>query len=262
VRKTWAIFERELKSYFVSPIAYVVIAIFVAIAGIFFYLILSSFVQRCFEVDLYARQWQQMSPPMNVHQWVTRPFFGNVATIALMILPLITMKLYAEEKKTGTIELIQTSPIRNVQVLLGKYAAALCLYLFMLLITFVYMVFLFLYGNPEINQILAGYLGLLLIGASYLAVGILFSTFTDNQIIAAVSTIAVILIFWVIGWMSNFLSPGLGKILTQVSLIDRFEDFEKGIINSKDIVFYLSFIFMSLFFSYVSIESSRWRGSQ
>jgi ABC-2 type transport system permease protein len=262
VRKTWAIFEREIKSYFVSPIAYVVISLFIAVAGIFFYLILSSFVQRSFEMDMYAQQWQQLSPPMNLHEWVTRPFFGNVATIALMILPLITMKLYAEEKKTGTIELLQTSPITNVQTLIGKYAASVALYIVMLMITFFYMLFLFAYGNPEINQIFSGYLGIFLIGSSYLAIGLLFSTFTDNQIVAAVSTIAVILVFWAIGWISNFLDPALGKILSQFSLIDHLDDFEKGVIDSQNIVFYLSFIFMSLFLSYVSIESARWRGSR
>jgi len=174
VRKIWAIFEREIKSYFVSPIAYVVIALFLAVSAIFFYLILSSFVQRCFEVDMYAQQWRQMSPPMNLHEWVTRPFFGNVATIALMILPLITMKLYAEEKKTGTIELIQTSPITNIQTLIGKYAAAVVLYILMLVLTFFYMLFLFAFGNPEIGQIFSGYLGMFLIGGSYLAIGLLF----------------------------------------------------------------------------------------
>lgn len=262
MRKCWAIFERELKSYFVSPIAYVVIALFIAVAGIFFYLILSSFVQRCFEMDMYSRQWQQMSPPMNLHEWVTRPFFGNIATIALMILPLITMKLYAEEKKTGTIELLQTSPVTNAQTLIGKYAAAVVLYILMLVITFFYMLFLFAYGNPEMPQIFSGYLGIFLIGSSYLAIGLLFSTFTDNQIVAAVSTIAVILMFWAVGWISSFLNPGLGKILSQFSLIEHLDDFEKGIIDTKNIVFYLSFIFMNLFLSYVSIESARWRGSR
>ncbi len=262
MRKSWAIFERELKSYFVSPIAYVVIALFIAIAGIFFYLILSSFVQRCFEVDMYAQQLRQMSPPMNLHEWVTRPFFGNVATIALMILPLITMKLYAEEKKIGTIELLQTSPITNIQTLVGKYAASVVLYILMLIITLFYMLFLFAYGNPEIGQVFSGYLGIFLIGSSYLAIGLLFSTLTDNQIVAAVSTIAVILIFWAMGWISSFLSPGLGKILSHFSLIEYLNDFEKGVIDTKNIVFYLSFILMSLFLSYASIESARWRGSR
>jgi len=260
--KIWAIFRREMQSYFVSPIAYVVIALFILVAGIFFYLFLSSFVQRCFEVDMYAQQWRQMSPPMNLHEWVTRPFFGNIAMIALMILPLITMKLYAEEKKTGTIELIQTSPVTNAQILVGKYAAALALYVLMLLITFIYMLFLFSYGNPETGQIFSGYLGMFLIGASYIAIGLLFSTFTDNQVVAAVSTITVILIFWVIGWLSSFLGPGLGEVFSHISLIDHFQDFEKGVIDSRDIVFYLSFIFMSLYLSYVSIESARWRGSR
>ena len=262
MNKILAIFERELKSYFVSPIAYVVIALFVALSGIFFYLMLTSFVQRSFEVDMYAQQLQQMTPPMNVHEWVTRPFFGNISLFALMILPLITMKLFAEEKKTGTIELLQTSPITNVQLIIGKYTAALALYLLTIAITFIYMLFLFAYGTPEIGQILSGYLGLLLLGASYLAIGTLFSTLTDNQIIAAVTTITTILIFWTLGWLSSLLNPALGKLLSHFSLIEHFDDFAKGVIDSKNIIFYISFILMNLFLGFVSIESARWRGSR
>ena len=262
MNKILAIFERELKSYFVSPVAYVVIALFVGLSGIFFYLMLSSFVQRCYEMDLYVQQWQQMAPPMNVHEWVIRPFFGNISLFALMILPLITMKLFAEEKKTGTIELLQTSPITNFQLIVGKYAAALVLYLLTIAITFIYMLFLFAYGTPEIGQILSGYLGMVLLGSSYLAIGTLFSTLTDNQIIAAVSTIAIILIFWTLGWLSSFLDPGLGAVMSQLSLIEHFDDFAKGVIDSKNIIFYLSFIIMNLFLSFVSIESARWSGSR
>ena len=262
MNKILAIFERELKSYFVSPVAYVVIALFVGLSGIFFYLMLSSFVQRCYEMDLYVQQWQQMAPPMNVHEWVIRPFFGNISLFALMILPLITMKLFAEEKKTGTIELLQTSPITNFQLIAGKYAASLVLYLLIIAITFIYMLFLFAYGTPEIGQILSGYLGMVLLGSSYLAIGTLFSTLTDNQIIAAVSTIAMILIFWTLGWLSSFLDPGLGAVMSQLSLIEHFDDFAKGVIDSKNTIFYLSFIIMNLFLSFVSIESARWRGSR
>lgn len=262
MKKMLAIFERELKSYFVSPVAYVVIALFVTLSGIFFYLMLSSFVQRCYEMDMYARQWQQMAPPMNVHEWVTRPFFGNISLFALMILPLMTMKLFAEEKKSGTIELLQTSPITNVQLIVGKYSASFVLYMLIIAITFIYMLFLFAYGSPEIGQILSGYLGMALLGGCYLAIGTLFSTLTDNQIIAAVSTMAMILIFWSIGWLSSLLNPGLGNVMSHFSLIEHFDDFAKGVIDSKNIIFYVSFIVMNLFLSYVSIESARWRGSR
>ena len=260
MRKIVAIFERELKSYFVSPIAYVVIALFIALSGIFFYLMLSTFVQRCYEVDLYAQQWSQAAPVMNLHEWITRPFFNNMTLFTLMILPLMTMKLFSEEKKNGTIELLLTSPLSSLQIILGKYFAVLFIYLIMLGLTFFYMLFLFAYGNPETGQILSGYLGMLLIGSSYLGLGLVFSTFTDNQIIAAVSTIVVILIFWSIGWIGSYLNPDLGKILNHFSLIDNFDDFARGVIELKNIIFYLSFVFMTLFLSYVSIESARWRG--
>lgn len=258
--KIYAIFEREIKSYFVSPIAYIVIALFIGLCGIFFYLMVSTFVQRCYEVDFYAQQWRQMSPVMNLHEWIIRPFFSNIALFALMILPLMTMKLFSEEKKNGTIELLQTSPLTSSQIVIGKYGAVLFLYSIMLVITFIYMLFLVAYGNPEYGQILSGYLGIFFIGGSYLAIGLLFSTFTENQIISAVSTIVVILFLWSIGWLSSSLNPALGKILNYLSLIDHFDTFAKGVIETKNIVFYISFIFVSLFLSYVSIESARWRG--
>jgi len=255
-----AVFSRELKSYFSSPVAYVVIGLFLLLAGLFFYLILSNFVQLSMRADMQA-QYQRMAPPnLNVNVMAIRPILHNMSLFALFFLPLITMRLFSDEKKTGTIELLMTSPVTNTETILGKFAAAAVLFLIMLAGTFVYIIFTIAYGNPEIAPIFVGYLGVFLLGLSYISFGIFFSTLTDNQIIAAMSTVVFILFFWAIGWVSGMVSPQLGQTLSNFSLIEHFEDFAKGVLDTGHVVFYLSFIFMGIFLSYVSIESSKWRG--
>ncbi len=260
MRNFMAILNREMKSYFSSPVAYVVTGLFLLIAGIFFYLIITNFVQYCMRADMQAQYYRMAPPKLNVNMMAIRPFFHNMSLFALFFLPFITMRLYSEEKKTGTIELLLTSPVTNLQSILGKFTASAVLYLIMLGLTFLYMVLLFIFGRPEIGQVLTGYLGLLLLGLSYLSFGVFFSTLTDNQIIAAVSTVTFILFFWAIGWVSGMVNPSWGETLSNFSLIEHFDDFAKGILDTKHVVYYLSFIFMGLFLSFVSIESARWRG--
>lgn len=260
MRNYLAIFNREVKSYFSSPIAYVVIGLFLIVSGIFFYLIISNFVQICMRADMQAQYYRMAPPKLNVNMMAIRPIFHNISLFALFFLPMVTMRLYSDEKKTGTIELLLTSPVTNLQSILAKFSAGAFLYLVMLAFTGLFIIFLFIFGNPEGGQIFTGYLGLFLLGLCYVSFGVFFSTLTDNQIVAAVSTVAFILFFWAIGWVSGFVDPDLGRILTGFSLIDHFEDFAKGILDTKHIVYYLSFIYMGLFLSYISIESARWRG--
>ncbi len=260
MRNLTAVFQRELKSYFTSPVAYVVIGLFLALSGLFFYLIISNFVQICMRYDMQAQYYRMAPPNLNVNLMAIRPILHNMSLFALFFLPLVTMRLYSEEKRTGTIELLMTSPVTNWQAILGKFSAASLLFLLMLAGTFLFIGFLFLYGKPELGPVLTGYLGLFLLGLSYLSFGLFFSTLTDNQIIAAVSSFVFILFFWAIGWVSGFISPSWGEVLSNFSLIEHFEDFAKGVFDTKHIVFYLSFIAMGLFLSFVSIESSRWRG--
>jgi len=259
VKNYLAILERELKSYFVSPMAYIVIALFVLISGIFFYVIVSNFVEYSFRVMMQAQYYRMAPPKLNVNLMAIRPMLHNMSVFALFWLPLLTMRLFAEEKKMGTIELIYTSPLTSLQIILGKFSASLVVFAAMLILTFVYQVILFFYGNPELNPILAGYLGLFLLGATYLAFGVFFSSLTDNQIIAAVTTFAIILCFWALGWLSDFVGPGLKTILSSISVIEHFNDFSKGIIDTKHIIYYLSFIFFGIFLTHLSLESNKWR---
>lgn len=260
MRNLFAFFQREIKAYFASPVAYVVIGLFLALSGLFFYLIVSNFVQICMRYDMQAQYYQMAPPNLNVNQMAIRPIFHNMSLFALFFLPLVTMRLWAEEKRTGTVELLMTSPVTNLQVILGKFFAAAALFLVMLAGTFLFVVFLFFYGKPEVGPVLTGYLGLFLLGLAYLSFGLFFSTLTDNQIISAVSAFVFILFFWAIGWVSGFVSPSAGELLSNFSLIEHFDDFAKGVLDTKHLVYYLSFIGMGLFLSFISIESSRWRG--
>ena len=260
MKNTYHIYMRELKSYFVSPIAYVVIALFLAISGIFFYLLLQNFIQMSFRVMMQAQQFNMKVPPMNINQMIIRSLFLNMSVITLFMLPMITMKLFSDEKKSGTIELLFTSPLTNWEIVLGKFFAGLSVYIIMILGTVSYVSVLFIYGNPDLMPVVSGYIGLILMGALTVAVGTFISSLTENQIIAAVGCFGAMMILWFIGWASNFVGPTLGGVLEYISVMGHFGDFAKGIIDSSHFVFYLSFGFFALFLTYQAVESAKWRG--
>lgn len=259
MKNALAVFHRELRSYFSSPIAYAIMFGFFLIAGFFFYAILSSFLNYAMRSEIQAQYYRMAPPPMNINLLALRPFFHNIAIVMMFAVPLITMRLYAEEFRTGTIELLFTSPLRHTETFLGKYFAALVLYCALIGGTFIYQIILFLHGNPELGQILSSYLGLLLLGGAFIAVGLFVSTLTDNQIVAGFLTIILLLFFWVIGWADEFAGPKLGSLLGYISLLTHFDEFAKGVIDLKDIFLYLSYIMFFLFLTQVSLESKRWR---
>jgi ABC-2 type transport system permease protein len=252
----WPIFKKELRSYFVSPIAYVVMVMFLAIAGYFFY---SSFAFFNF-IGFQAMSNPMMARNLNITEGVLRPLYGNLGVVLLFILPLLTMRLFAEEKKQGTIELLLTYPLRDLAVVLAKFAACLTVYTLMLALTALYPVLLMIYAQPEIGPILAGYVGLFLLGAAFIALGTLASSLTENQIVAAAISFGLLLIFWVIGWSSQFASGDVGRLISHLSLLDHFDSFPKGVIDTKDVVFFVSFMVLCLFLTLRSLESHRWRG--
>ena len=190
----FTIFRKELNSYFNSPIAYLVMSFFGILAGYFFYVYVAFFVERSTQSQMMGR-----SMPMDVNEMVIRQLLANLAVIGLFMIPMITMRLFAEEKRSGTIELLTTSPVRDSEVILGKWLAALALYIAVLGISALSIASLFLYGKPDVTPILTGYLGLILQGGSLLAIGTFISTLTRNQIIAAFATFAVSLLLWVLG---------------------------------------------------------------
>jgi ABC-2 type transport system permease protein len=248
------IFRKELNSYFSSPIAYLVLAFFGFLAGYFFYVYVAIFVSRGMESQMMGR-----GMPMDVNEWVIRPLLSNLSVIGLFMIPMITMRLFAEEKRSGTIELLATSPVRDIEVIVGKWLAALVLYACALGVSALSVATLYLYGKPDLSPIVTGYLGLLLQGGALLAIGTFISTTTKNQIIAAFATFAVCLILWVLDWVSAYETAAWAKVIAYLSVITHFEPFAKGVLDSKDVVFYLSMIFFGLFLTSRSMESLRWR---
>ncbi len=249
-----AIAQKELKSYFASPIAYIVIGVFAFLYGYFYVVMLNYFVQASMQ------SFGTPGQPMNVNEQMLRVVFQNVAVVILFLMPIITMRTYAEEKRSGTIELLLTAPVTDWQIIIGKFLGAMGLYAAMLAVTVVHIVVLFWFGDPEWKPIVTSYLGLFLMGGCFISVGLLISSFTKNQIVAGAVTFAVFLFLWIIGWIGGFSSPAVNSIVTYISIIDHFEDFSKGVIDTSHLVYYLSFIGFGLFLTARSVDSERWRG--
>jgi ABC-2 type transport system permease protein len=185
--------------------------------------------------------------------------FYNIVITLLFIIPLITMRLFAEERKLGTLEILLTRPVKDFEIVLGKFLAATAFFIAMLTTSLAYVAILFKYGKPDIGPLITGYLAVLLVGMAFIALGIFASTLTENQIIAAVISFALILLMWVLNWASGQLGTEQGGLLSYLSLSYHFDDFIRGIIDLKAIVFYLSFIIFWLFAAFKSIEVRKWR---
>jgi ABC-2 type transport system permease protein len=254
VRNVLAIAQKELRSYFASPIAYVIIGLFALLFSRFFYAYLMLFVRQSSGMSQFG------GGSNNINQDMIRYVLMNTAVIILFVMPMITMRTYAEEKRSGTIELLLTSPLTDLEIILGKFFGAMALYAAMLGVTMLYVGLLFVYGSPEWRPVVAGYLGLLLMGGCFISVGLLISSVTKNQIVAGVITFAVFLMLWIINWSADQSGPTMRAVLNHLSIIDHFDDFARGIIDTKHLVYYLSFITFGLFLTAKSVDSERWRG--
>jgi ABC-2 type transport system permease protein len=252
-----AIAHKELKGYFASPVAYVVIGFSAILFGWFFINLLYYFDRTAMQ----AGSGFQGPQAVNVNEILISPLFLNVSVILLFTLPLITMRTYAEEKRSGTIELLLTSPLTDLQIVMGKFLGGLVLYATMLAVTLVHIGILFAFGNPEWRPVASGYLGLLLMGGCFLSLGLFVSSLTRNQIIAGMVTFAVFLMFWVINWIATFITnPTLQAVFNYLSITEHLNDFARGVIDTKHLVYYFSFIAFSLFLTVRAVDSERWRG--
>jgi ABC-2 type transport system permease protein len=250
------VFKKEMRLYFGSPMASVVLTFFLLVSGwffsqIFFFYSLSS---------MQSMMNPMMAGSLNPTESIMRPVFSNLSVVLLFFIPMLTMRLFAEEKKAGTLELLLTYPVRDGQVLLGKFLAALALYAILLALTLLYPAIVAYFGRVEWGAVLTGYLGLLLLGATFLAVGVLISSLTENQIVAGFATFAVLLVFWVIGWGAEATGGWLRRALQYVSILDHMDNFGKGVIDTRDIVYYLCAIGLALFLTLRSLEAKRWKG--
>ncbi|MBW7996072.1 MAG: ABC transporter permease subunit [Candidatus Glassbacteria bacterium] len=242
------VYVRELRSYFTSPVAYVVMLFFLLLTGIFFMVFIGDFNMASMNPGQYGPR------NLNVTRSVVRPLLGNMCVIMLFVMPLITMKPFAEERKSGTAELLFTYPLSDLDLLLGKFLAAFSLFAAMLAATLVYPLFIEIYSEPEAGTLISGYLGLTLMSMSFIALGLFISSLTENQIIAAIATFGMLLIFWIIQW------TGTSPILRHLSVLEHFNNFAEGLIDTRDVVYYLSFTLLWMFLTLRVLESKMWRG--
>jgi ABC-2 type transport system permease protein len=251
-----AIAGKELKSYFASPIAYIVVGAFAVLYGWFFVVILAYFLRQSMQMGMM----QSGASAINVNQMLIRPLLQNMTVMILFMLPAVTMRTYAEEKRSGTMELLLTSPLTDFQVIMGKFVGAMALYAVILAVSLVPILLLFLYGRPEWKEIATSYLGLLLLGGCFISVGMFISSLTKNQIVAFVGTFFVFLFLWVINWMGSLGGPTLDRLTSYLAIMDQFDDFSKGVIDTTHLIYYVSFMTFGLFLTAKSVDSERWRG--
>jgi ABC-2 type transport system permease protein len=236
VKNVWAVATRELRSYFLSPLAYVVIALFLALSGYLFALILA-----------------------NGRQASLQGLVQNVSVLYLFIVPAISMRLLAEEQRSGTIELLLTNPVQEWEIVTGKFLASVLLVVVMLALTLLYPLFLFAFGSPDIGPIITGYLGILLQAAAFLSVGLWASSLTSNQIVAALIAFALLLLLWLSDNLGQFLGGTVGSIVSYTSVINHFQSFPQGVIQSNDVIYYVTLIVGGIVLSTLSLQTRRFR---
>jgi ABC-2 type transport system permease protein len=256
MRGFWAVYKKELYGMFMSPIFYVVAFIFLLASGFFFNLILSQVMLISFQVA----QHMELAKGINMLELFVRSFMSNISIIVLFIAPLLTMRLYAEERRSGTMELLFTYPITDAAVLAGKFAACLSAFAVLVAGTLPGVIAVAVIATPAWKLIACGYGALLLVGCAFLSMGTFTSTLTRNQIIAAVISFGLLLVLWFIGETKTWAGQGAGSVLEYLSLSKHFENLSKGLIDSRDVLFYLVFSAFFLFLTLRQISSYRWRG--
>jgi ABC-2 type transport system permease protein len=233
----WAIFKKELRIYFVSPLAYVFLGVFLFLAGLFFYLGISMTGEASLRVMM-----------------------GNLSVTLLFLLPLLTMKHFAEERRSGTFELMMTAPVPLWALLVGKWAASLALCALLLAGTLLFPSILAYYGDPDWGVVVTSYLGLFLCCAAFVSAGLFSSSLTDEPVAAGLSGVLILLPFWLAGSAAELVQvEGLREVIRHVSLLSHIEGFSRGVVDSADVVWFLLFTFLFLFLTWRNIESRRWR---
>jgi len=255
MRNIWAIYKKEMRSYFISSIAYVILFIFSLISGYFFFTIAATYST----MSLQFGQMPHYQELLNIEEFVVRPLFSNLGVVMLFLIPMLTMRLIAEEKGSGTLKLLVSYPVRDGEVLVAKYLAALSMLLAMMLLTFPVPLFLFAYGSPELGPLLSNYLGLFLMGGAFISLGMFASSITERQVVASVLTFGALILFWVINWAQNLTELNLGIILEDMSIFTHFENFTKGVIITHDVVYYVLFTTFFMFLAYTALQSRSWR---
>ena len=285
MRNFWAIFRKEWTTYFISPIAYVVIILFLVLMGFFFIYFLSLYTweysqyqaqlnyyfQLSAQYPMLAQQGMPQSPDFNAT--VTQPFYFWLSFMMLFILPMLTMRLFSEEKRSGTIELLLTYPVGDFQIILGKFFAAWAVFAVIILLTLFFPLFINFTTEKaplETGPLVLTFVGVFLVGGAFIAIGLLISTFTRNQIVAAVLTFGVLFGFfflWLLGFSTDFLSEyiGLFKVKTVVdffrhlSIFGHNENFIMGLFDTRDLVYCIDLTLAGLILCWFSLGVRKWR---
>jgi ABC-2 type transport system permease protein len=243
MRNTFTIAGKELQGYFTQPVAYVVLTVFLLLGGWFFFAMLRQF-------DQMVQLIQMMGQTDQLH---------DLSIVLVIVMPALTMRVFAEEKRTGTYELLLTAPIRTGEIVAGKFIAAASFTLIMIALAWIFPLILIIFGDPEVGVMFAGYVGLSLLALSFVAVGLFTSSLTQNQIVAAISSFGMLILLYVISWPAEAGGGIVSSVLTYLSLPEHFSTMTRGVIDTSDLVFFLSVIVLALFLTQRSVESARWR---
>tara|TARA_B100000686_G_scaffold353710_1_gene460418 strand:+ start:1675 stop:2448 length:774 start_codon:yes stop_codon:yes gene_type:complete len=257
MKNSLLIARRDLGSFFSSPVFYILTSIFLVLYGYIFFNILNFFSYQSFQASQMSSQMGGFN--LNLNEMVIEPSLHNMGVILLLMIPVITMRSFSEEKKNKSFSLLLSSPVHLIEIVLGKFLASLTVVFIMIILTGYCVAFLYLIGQPESGPIMTSYLGVFLMAGCYVAIGIFASALTDNQIVAAVIAFGFTLFMWVIGWGAQATDSTTGKLLNYLSLADHLERFFKGIVDIGDLVYYLSFILFLLFLTHRSLDSQRWK---
>ncbi len=257
MRNTLTIAGKELTGYFVQPVAYVVLTVFILLGGWFFFAMLRQF-------DEMVQLVQMMGQPetlkqMNLNNRVIDPLLHDLSIVLVIVMPALTMRVFAEEKRTGTYELLLTAPVRTGEIVAGKFLAAAAFTLVMVALAWIFPLILMVFGNPELGVMFAGYLGLFLLSLAFVSVGLFTSSLTQNQIIAAISSFGILILLFVISWPAEAGGGAVWSVLKYLSLPEHFSTMTRGVIDTSDVVFFLSVVATALFLTQRSVESARWR---
>ncbi|UIE38847.1 ABC transporter permease [Leptodesmis sichuanensis] len=261
-----AIYRRELQSYFVSPLAYLVAGIFWLLAGFFFVAILlgpEGLIQQAAVNEQQAQQLGIPMPPVDVAYRFLQLYLGVLSSLALFILPILSMGLYAEERKRRTLELLATSPVTNWAVAVGKLLAVVTFFVTLILPLMVYQAIALSASNPPMSPavMLSGHLGLILLAAAILSLGMFISSLTESTILAAIFTFALVLFLWVIDLIAKSAGGWLGDALAHLSLLKHYNNLVQGVIDSSSLLVFASFIFLGIFLTAQSIDALRFQRS-
>jgi ABC-2 type transport system permease protein len=244
-RRTWIIMRRELAAFFGGPLAWMLSAIFAGLTGYFFYSELALFVLAG-GANLAAGLWPHV--------------FLDVRLVMVLVLPLLTMRLVAEERKLGTFELLCTLPVRDHEILAGKYLAVVVVFLAMLAPTGIGPLTLYLWHPFPLGPVAAGYLGLVLLGLAVLACGLAASTTSENQIVAAMLTYGTLIFLWYVGWNEAAINSHVTGLVRGFSLFDHFYNFARGVIDGRSLTYFAGFVCFFLFLALRSLGARAWRG--